>query len=119
MRSRSPPGSTTAARFVVSHQRTAPFCWKRVTGTMTARMGMGPEGFGGGAGLLPGPPPMTMHGWSGRVGRPEVAGGAVHAVAQPRRLRAIIEDVAEKAAATRAMPLGAGNEQRVVGRGLD
>src|SRR3954471_20404133 len=86
---------------------------------MTARIGMGPERFGGGAGLLPAPPPMTMPGRSGRVGRPEVHGDAVHAVAQPGRLRAVVEDVAEMPAATRAMDLGARHEERVVGRGLD
>src|ERR1700730_18009273 len=33
---RSPPGSMTTARLLVSHQRTVQFCWNGVTGTMMA-----------------------------------------------------------------------------------
>jgi hypothetical protein len=33
---RSPPGSITTARFVTSHHSKVQFCWKGVTGTITA-----------------------------------------------------------------------------------
>src|SRR4051794_121569 len=62
-----------------------------------------PAQYEGGAGPLPAPPPTTTPGRSGRVGRPELHRDAVHAVAQARRLRAVVEDVAEMPAATGAM----------------
>src|SRR5262245_27972509 len=41
IRSKSPPGSTTAARAVFSHQITLQFCMNGVTGTTTTRMLLG------------------------------------------------------------------------------
>src|SRR5215510_8947984 len=40
MRSRSPPGSTTAPAFVASSHNSVQFCWNGVTGTMAALSGM-------------------------------------------------------------------------------
>src|SRR4029453_11396075 len=47
----------------------------------------------------------------------ELERGAVHAVAQPRGLRAIVEDVAQVAAAAPAVHLGARREEAAVRRG--
>src|SRR6516164_339274 len=43
----------------------------------------------------------------------------IHAIAQPGGLRAIVENVAEMAAAAAAMHLGAGHEEAAVGLRLD
>src|SRR4051794_25545734 len=51
--------------------------------------------------------------------RLEVHGDAVDAVAQVRRRRAVLEHVAEMAAAAAAMHLGADHAVAAVGRGLD
>src|SRR5256885_17266475 len=49
----------------------------------------------------------------------ELDRGAVDAVAQARRLRAVVEHVPQVPAAVRARYLGPGHEQRTVGRLLD
>src|ERR1700761_6018912 len=51
--------------------------------------------------------------------RLEIHRHAVDAVAQVGRRRAVLEDMAEMAAAAAAMHFGAGHEIAVVGRGLD
>src|SRR4029077_14783579 len=48
------------------------------------------------------------------LGGDELHGSRVHAVAQPRRLRAVLEDVAEMAAAARADDLDPAHEPGVV-----
>src|SRR5215472_3414182 len=50
---------------------------------------------------------------------PEIERAAVHAIAQPGRLGAVVEDVAEMPAAFLAMHLGAGHKEAAVDRGLD
>src|SRR5216683_931556 len=56
---------------------------------------------------------------SGRLAGVEVERYAVHAIAQPGRLRPVLEDMAEMPAAPAAMHLGAGHEEAAVGVGLD
>ena len=59
-----------------------------------------------------------------RCGRRGLAGmkierDAVHAIAQPGRLRSVVEDMAEMAAAALAMHLGASHEKAAVALGFD
>jgi hypothetical protein len=52
-------------------------------------------------------------------GRVELQRHAVHAIAQARRRRTVVEDMAEMPTAARATDLGALHEQRRIGRGYD
>src|SRR5215218_7728012 len=66
---------------------------------------------------------ITLRSSALRLGTPslrlEVHGDAVDAVAQMRRRRAVLEHMAEMAAAAAAMHLGADHAVAAVGRGLD
>src|SRR5438552_7617054 len=54
-----------------------------------------------------------------RLAGVEIERHAVQAIAQPGRLRPVLEDMAEMPAAAAAMHLGAGHEEAAVGIGLD
>src|SRR6266404_4676648 len=54
-----------------------------------------------------------------RLAGVKVERDAVQAIAQPGRLRPVLEDMAEMPAATAAMHLGAGHEEAAVSVGLD
>src|SRR6185312_15655603 len=60
--------------------------------------------------------PRLRSAWRNRL---EFQRHTVHAIAQARRRRPVIEDVTEMALASAAMHLGAGHEERTVGRCAD
>ena len=95
---------------------------RRWVGRGSGRSRIGAEGTGCGGDRAPasgrGEPRLFSNG-AGLLCRLELQGDAVHAVAQAGRLRAILENVAEVAAATGAVDLGAGLEEAAVRGGAD